>query len=87
MRCRGCRPLCGPRRLDHHQLAKVKVSTADRYRKVVAPFVAWLRSHNLNPVFSDELDDLMMEYKVEESITKANFEALVAATEFVFPSW
>ena len=54
---------------------------------MVAPFVAWLRDNNLNPLFPEELDDLMMEYKVDENITKSNFEALVAATEFVFPAW
>ena len=40
-----------------------------------------------NPLFADEVDDLLIDYKSEMKVSKSNFETLVSSVEFVFPRW
>ena len=86
----GC-PLCsrraGPRHLDPHQLQRIKPATLSRYRTVLSLFVHWLHALGHNPLFSDEVDDLLSDYKSAMEITKSNFESLGSSVEFVFPRW
>jgi hypothetical protein len=77
--------ITGPRRLDPHQLDKVKPLTLSIYRKTILPFVLWLQQHKFAPATGDEMDDLIIEYKNELALSKANFELLIAAVEFVLP--
>ncbi len=47
----------------------------------------WLKMHDFKPYFAEEIDDLLVEYKQLEGLTKSQFESLVAAVEFVFLRW
>ncbi len=71
----------GPRFLDPHQAARIKDATTQRYRKALAPFLAFLVDHRFSPVTAPEFDDLVVESKNAEfsRITKSSFEGLVAA--------
>ena len=75
----------GPRRLDPHQAGKVTETTIRRYRKGVAPFVAWLIEQRFNPTQASEWDDLLVEFKNDKLITLSQFSLAVAGVEFLFP--
>ncbi len=77
----------GPRFLDPHQAARIKDATTQRYRKALAPFLAFLVDNRFSPVTAPEFDDLVVEFKNAEfsRITKSSFEGLVAALEHVLP--
>ena len=85
MLCRGCRTRAGPRRLDVHQAAKIKPSSLVRYQKSVATFHNWLSREGYNPETFEVVDDLVVEFKNSELISKSNFEQLIAGLEFLFP--
>ena len=77
----------GPRFLDPHQAARIKDATTQRYRKALAPFLAFLVDNRFSPVTAPEFDDLVVEFMNAEfsRITKSSFEGLVAALEHVLP--
>ena len=77
----------GPRRVDPHQLAKDQESTLDRYRRSFRHFVAWLVERGFVPHGPEAWDDLLVEWKNDTRPSKANFEAAVAAAQFVFPQF
>ena len=76
---------CGPRRLDAHQISKVKPSTLSRYQKVAAPFCAFLYAEHMYPSCAAEWDDCISEYLAASHISKSDFSNLIASTEFFFP--
>ncbi len=77
----------GPRFLVLHLAAQIKDATTQRYRKALAPFLAFLVDHRFSPVTAPEFDDLVVEFKNAEfsRITKSSFEGLAAALEHVLP--
>ena len=86
------RPWSGPgpgrgglRVLDPQQAAKITTATLDTYRKATFPFTTWLFDNHCSPNNSGEWDDLMVEYKNSEGLTKSRFQNLVAAVSFFFP--
>ena len=50
------------------------------------PFVEYLIDNHFWPCNFAELDDLAVEFKNSRLITRSNFEALIAALEFVLPA-
>ena len=78
-------PSLGLRRLDAHQAAKIAPATHARYRKCISAFLMWLVDNDFNPVGACEFDDLVVEFKVDLCISKADFEGLLAGLEFVLP--
>ena len=77
----------GPRFLDPYQAAQFKDATTQRYRKALAPFLAFLADNRFSPVTAPEFDDLVVEFKNAEfsRLTKSSFEGLVVASERVLP--
>ena len=80
-----CRRATGPRRLDPHQAAKIKDASLRRYRKSVLPFCTWLDRCGLIPCGADEWDDALVEFKSCNTVSKSEFENMVAGVEFFFP--
>ena len=74
----------GPRRLDHYQQAKIQGTSLERYRRALHPFVAYLVEGNFVPYGAEQWDDLVVEWHNDTRPSKANFEACVAAVEFIF---
>ena len=74
----------GPRRLDPYQQAKIQGTSLERYRRALLPFVAYLVERNFAPDGAEQWDDLVVEWRNDTRPSKANFEACVAAVEFVF---
>ena len=81
------RSASGPRRLDAHQLGKVKPATLAKYRCAGAKFLEWLERYGFEPESVEEFDDLLVDYKNSEKVTRAHFEQVVAAVEFAFPRY
>ena len=77
----------GPRRPDAFQLAKIKVSSLEVYRKALQPFISYLIEKRFSPRRASQWDDLLVEWRNECSASKSNFEQCVAAVEFVLPSF
>ena len=77
--------LTGPRRLDFHQASKILPKSHDRCKRSIVKYLDYLMRNKFNPETWEEHDDLMVEYKIEENITKSEMEALVAGFELVFP--
>ena len=75
----------GPRTLDPHQTSKVSATTLVTYRRAVGRLVVWLQQCAFIPTDEYELDDAIVEWKNETLPSKANFELVVAAAEFVWP--
>ena len=53
----------GPRRLDPYQLAKIKSSSVERYRRALLPFVAFLVERDFVPHGAEQWDDLLVEWR------------------------
>ena len=79
--------MSGPRRLDGEQAAKVSQNSLDRYRREAAKFTTWALELGFDPRSAEEFDDLLVEFKNSQPMTKGRFETLVAATEFFFPRY
>ena len=79
--------LSGPRRLDVHQAAKVQPKTLHEYRRAALPFVNFLRRRGYAPTTAWEWDDLVVEWKNAEVVSRYNFSNCVAAIEFFFPRY
>ena len=75
----------GPRRLDVHQSAKILPSTHGRYRAAVAKFTVWLAVQGFRPDSPEEYDDLLVEWKVDCDVKKADFEGALAGCEHALP--
>ena len=74
-----------PRRLDVHVAAKVTAGTLTRYREGARMLSVWAIPKGYTPSTSAEWDDVLMEFKSDQYISKANFTNVVAALEFFFP--
>ena len=72
-------------RLDAHHASKVQASTHKRYRQRVGAFCSWLIQNSYYPDTPIQFDDMIMEWKVDTNPSKADFENLLAAVEFVLP--
>ena len=57
----------------------------ERYRRALLPFVAFLVERDFVPHGAEQWDDLLVEWRNDTRPLKSNFEACVAAIEFVFP--
>ena len=74
----------GARRLDEHQKAAITYTTLKRYRQAAARFAEFL-SERFPFAELDDWDDALVEYKDSESVTKSEFEMLIAALDFRLP--
>ncbi|CAE8646492.1 unnamed protein product [Polarella glacialis] len=78
----------GPRFLDVAQISKVQTQTVERYKKALQPLVTWLSDNSYLPENAEQMDDLIVEFKYEHpDCTRAQYEQLLAAVEFVFPRY
>ena len=77
-------PAHGPRALDVHHGAKLRPSTHARYRAAAGKLV-WLKQNQFSPNSAGEWDDLLVEWKSDSDLRKSDFEAAVAAVEFLMP--
>ena len=75
----------GPRFLDPDQEAKILSSTVERYQQAVGLYIKFLSDNGFGPTCAAEHDDLMVEFKNAEKLSKAQFESLVAGVEFAQP--
>ena len=75
----------GPRRQDVHQSAKVQPATHSRYKAAVGKFTLWLSESGYLPDSPAEYDDLLVEWKNDRDISKADFEGCVAGVEHALP--
>ena len=73
--------------MDKHQLAAIADSTLKRYRQVVVAFHCFLMLFFPMAEGVEDVEDALMEYKQRETLSKGDFESLVAALEFSNPSW
>ena len=73
--------------MDKHQLAAIADSTLKRYRQVVFAFHCFLMLFFPMAEGVEDVEDALMEYKQQETLSKGDFESLVAALEFSNPSW
>ena len=73
----------GPRRLDHHQVQRVKPQTIETYRREARAFTTWALANNFNPVGPDQWDDALVEYKnaCESLLSPPKFCNLLDAVE------
>ena len=76
----------GPLRLDVDQEGKIEGLSLKRYQLALKPFCQFLSDFAFEPDGIAMWDDLLVEYKNYENIRKYDFELLVAALEFFFPS-
>ena len=79
--------MTGPRFLDPHQSTRIQDSSTKKYRRALMPFIAHLVDHGFCPATSLEFDDLIVEFKNDQRITKSHMENLVAAVEHVLPTF
>ncbi len=70
--------------LDPDQLKKVKPATVKRYTDALQPFTSWLRDMGADPRGTNSWDDWLGEWKRAVGPTKANFELVGSAVEFIF---
>ena len=77
----------GPRRPDAYQMGKIKETSLEGYRRASKPFISYLIERRYSPAGADQFDDLLVEWRNDCSPSKSNFEACVAAIEFVLPSF
>ena len=75
----------GPRFLDPDQEAKILSSTLERNQQAVGLYIKFLSDNGFGPTCAAEHDDLMVEFKSAEKLSKAQFESLVAGVEFAQP--
>ena len=80
-----CSLTCLPRHLNVHHCLSVNVSTLKRYCSALLDFVAFLVQRRTNPTCGAELDQLVLEFKQEQSLTLSKLELLVASLEFHLP--
>ena len=59
--------------------------TLQRYRDAVRLYIDFLNKHSFFPQEAAEHDDLLVERKNSDNLTKAQFETLIAAVEFAHP--
>ena len=77
----------GPRFLDPIIEGELKDATTKRYRNSLRQFMDFLIFHNFTFSNSDELDDFLVEWRRSRNVSKANFEAAVAACEHILPQY
>ena len=77
----------GPRSLDKHLSAKITVATHKIYRTRVRRFMAWIIQFNFYFCDPGELDDLLVDFKNSECLTKSEFDGTLAGVEFVLPQF
>ena len=78
--------LAGPRGLDPHQINRISKTSLQLYRQAARTLSAWLDRYQLFPSDAESWDDCLVEWKndPEELVTKACFETMISALEFVF---
>ena len=89
MRCPGCTCLHrarGPRRIDSHQRAQVTEGTTRRYQLALQGFTDFALREFPYIATAEDFDDAVMEYKQSKTLTKSEFENLIAALEHARPS-
>ena len=74
-----------PGKLDPDHARSVKPATLQTYQKHLKKFVEFLHSERLRPQGMGELGALIVAYKQQHSISRSNFEGLLAALEFFLP--
>ena len=76
----------GPIHLDPHIASKITQLSIDRYRKCLRLFLGYIIKSGF--VINDvaELDDLLVEWKNHDSVSKSNFEGAVACVEMALPA-
>ena len=74
-----------PGKLDPDHARSVKPATLQTYQKHLKKFVEFLHSERLRPQGMGELDALIVAYKQQHSISRSNFEGLLAAIELFLP--
>ena len=85
-----CKYACrqrGPRRLDVQQSAKITEQSLHRYQIAALPFANFLGDRFPDLLGPEDFDDALVEFKQGATVSKANFEKLVAAVEHPFPKF
>ena len=77
-----CKRRTGPRRLDAHQMGKIKESSLARYRTAVLPFIKFLRRCGISPHGAEQWDDMLVEWKNACVVARSQFEQALAGVEF-----
>ena len=76
-----------PLRLDPDAAASIQSITRATYQRYGLAFALWLQRHGLSPETADEWDDLLVEWKNSDSISKSAFSGAVASVEYFFASF
>ena len=79
--------LTGPRYLDADIANRVKDATIKRYRLALQRFLSFLLRNKYFPSVPAEFDDLLVEWKHTDVVTKSTFEGAIAAIEFTLPTF
>ena len=80
-----CRHRAGPLRPDPLTLARRDPRTIDQYQRHIRLFLEWCEHHGVRADEPEELDDLCVEYKNMEGLTKSQFLYLLAAVQLACP--
>ena len=77
----------GRRRLDRRQAQRVKPQTIETYRREARAFTTWALANDVNPVGSDQCDDVLVEYRNACGTLRSPSKLfnLQAAVEQLFP--
>ena len=72
---------------DEYQVKKVEEGTLVVYRDRIRPFVDWLEEVDMVPEEADEMDELLVEYRVfkKKTMTRGTFGQLVHAVILAQP--
>ena len=76
-----------PRFLDREVEGKVTDVTRQKYRKAVGKFMHFIIKFNFRPVNANHIDDLLVEWKYMQSVSKSDFETAVAGIEYAIPQF
>ena len=91
MKLRGCCHRRHPLRTGPHTLARRKPATVKEYRRCCSLFLDWCMLQGCWPSTSDELDDLLVEWKnwppggQHKGVTKGQFACAIAGAELAMP--
>ena len=72
----------GPRSLDADIVSRVTDATIKRHRLALQRFLSFLLRNKYFPSVSAEFDDLLVEWKHTDVVTKNPFEGASASIEF-----
>ena len=82
----ACRRRAGPLRIDPATVARRNPATITQYRRALLPFLAWCQAHQVHPIDTIALDDLIVEFKNQTGINKHEFINLIAAVKLAWPA-